>query len=60
MATIRQETRKLDEALREHGVPWETPILTVDTFATGAIPHIRINHNGYVRLKDRKVLPVGI
>ena len=60
MATIRQETRKLDEALREHGVPWETPILTVDTFATGAIPHFRINHNGYVRLKDRKVLPVGI
>jgi adenine deaminase len=58
MEIIRNETRKLDDALRQGGVPWETPILTVDTFGTGAIPHFRINHNGYVRLKDRIVLPV--
>jgi adenine deaminase len=60
MKTIRDETRRLDDALRQRGVPWETPILTVDTLGTGAIPHFRINHNGYVRLKDRKVLPVSI
>ena len=60
MESIRSETRKLDDTLRQLGVPWETPILTVDTFGTGAIPHFRINHDGYVRLKDRQVLPVAV
>ena len=25
-----------------------------------AIPHLRVTHHGYVRLKDREVLPVEI
>lgn len=60
METIRDETRSLDNSLRERGVKWETPILTVDTLGTAAIPYFRINHNGYVNLKDRSVLPVRV
>jgi adenine deaminase len=60
MKTIRDQTRRLDESLRERGVPWETPILTVDTLGTAAIPHFRINHDGYVNLKDRRILPVEL
>jgi len=58
MKIIRDQTRRLDAALRERGVPWETPILTVDTLGTAAIPHFRINHDGYVNLRDRRILPV--
>lgn len=60
MKTIRNQTRSLDAALHLRGVPWETPILTVDTLGTAAIPHFRINHDGYVNLKDRRVLPVEL
>ncbi len=60
MRKIQEQTRSLDNALLARGVPWETPILTVDTLGTAAIPHFRINHDGYVRLKDRRVLPVNI
>ncbi len=60
MEIIRNQTRRLDTSLRERGVPWETPILTVDTLGTAAIPHIRINHDGYVNVRDRRVLPVEV
>ncbi len=58
MERIREETKYLGECLRENEVRWENPILTVDTLSTAAIPHLRITHRGYVRLKDRKVLTV--
>jgi len=58
METIRDEIKHLEECLRENGVKWEKPLLTVETLSTAAIPHLRINHRGYVRLKDRKILPV--
>ena len=58
METIRDEIKHLEECLRENGVKWEKPLLTVETLSTAAIPHLRITHRGYVRLKDRKVLPV--
>lgn len=32
----------------------------ISDVALGRIPHFRINHKGYVRLKYRKVLPVSI
>ncbi len=60
METISRKTQKLDSALKERGVIWETPVLTVDTLGTAAIPHLRINHEGYVKVKDRSILPVGI
>jgi len=60
METIRDQTRRLDDSLRERGVPWKTPILTVDTLGTAAIPHFRINHDGYVNLRDRRILPVEL
>ncbi|MEW6375711.1 MAG: adenine deaminase C-terminal domain-containing protein [Thermodesulfobacteriota bacterium] len=60
METIREEIIQLEDSLRENGVKWEKPILTIDTLGTSAIPHIRITHRGYVRLKDREVLSIGM
>jgi adenine deaminase len=60
METVRDEIKHLEESLRENGVTWEKPALTIDTLGTAAIPQLRITHRGYVRLKDRKVLPVKI
>jgi adenine deaminase len=60
MEEVREEIRRLDQSLRESGVKWEKPILTVDTLGTDAIPHLRITHNGYVRLRDRKILPLEV
>jgi adenine deaminase len=60
MESVGEETRKLEECLRENGVKWEKPILTVDTFGTPAIPSLRITNHGYVRLKDRKILSLEV
>ena len=32
----------------------------VDTLGSPAIPHLRITHQGYIRLKDRKILTVEV
>ena len=56
METVRDEIKHLEESLRNNGVTWEKPMLSIDTLGTAAIPYLRITHNGYVRLKDRKIL----
>jgi adenine deaminase len=58
MEAVREEVRQLETILKENGVRWEKPALTVDTLGTPAIPHLRITHQGYVRLRDRKILPL--
>ncbi len=58
MEEVKAEMKHLEESLRKNGVRWEKPTLTVDTLSTAAIPQLRITHRGYVRLKDRKILPV--
>jgi adenine deaminase len=58
MEILSDELQKLEGSLRENGVRWEKPTLAIDTLGTPAIPHLRITHEGYVRLRDRKVLPV--
>ena len=60
MEAVRDEIGKIEDSLRKNGVTWEKPALTFDTLTTVAIPHMRISHQGYVRLKDRKILPVEI
>ncbi len=60
METIREEVRKLEDSLKENGVKWEKPTLTIDTLGTPAIPQLRITHHGYVRLRDREILPVEV
>ncbi len=60
MEAIRDETRHLDASLIENGAKWGKPTLTIDTLSTAAIPHLRITHHGYVRLKDRKVLTLEV
>jgi adenine deaminase len=53
---VREEVKQLEALLRENGVRWEKPTLTIDTLGTPAIPHLRITHQGYVRLRDWKIL----
>ena len=60
MEIVREEVKKLEDSLRENGVKWEKPILTIDTLGTPAIPHLRITHHGYVRLKDREILSLVV
>jgi adenine deaminase len=60
METVRDEIKHLEKSLRENGVRWEKPGLTIDTLSTAAIPHLRITHHGYVTLKDRKELPLEV
>jgi len=60
MEVVRKEVRQVEECLRKNGVPWEKPMLTVDTLGTPAIPHLRITHEGYVRLRDQKILPLEV
>lgn len=60
METVREEVKKLEDSLRENGVKWEKPALTIDTLGTPAIPQLRITHHGYVRLKDREILSVEV
>jgi adenine deaminase len=60
MEIVGEEIRKLEESLRKNGVGWEKPTLTVDTLGTAAIPHLRITHQGYVNLKDRKILSLEV
>ena len=58
MAIMREEMRQLEMALEENGVKWERPVLTLDTLGSPAIPQLRITHRGYVRLRDRALLPL--
>lgn len=60
MAVLRDEIKKLEEPLRQNGVKWEKPVLTIDTLGSPAIPHLRITHRGYVRLRDREILPLVV
>ena len=58
METLYKKMKRLNGALNENGIPWEKPILTLDTLTSPAIPHLRITHEGYVRLRDREILPL--
>ena len=60
METLRKEIRQLEESLGKNGVKWGKPLLTIDTFGTATIPHIRITHHGYVRVKDREILSLEV
>lgn len=54
---VRADLQGLTDAMHEAGVPWEDPILAVETLTSPAIPHLRMTHRGYVRLTDRALLP---
>jgi len=60
METLRDEIKQLEGVLQGNGVRWERPMLTIDTLGSPAIPHLRISHHGYVRLRDRQVLGVEV
>lgn len=57
---IRDRMKQLERLLHENGVKFEKALLTLETITTAAIPHFRITHNGYVRLKDRAVLSCDV
>jgi adenine deaminase len=56
LPVVVRQLAGLERALTENGVPWERPLLSLDTLTTAAIPHLRISRGGYVRLKDGAVL----
>ncbi len=58
MEIVREEVRRVEESLKKNGVTWEKPMLTVDVLGSPAIPHLKISHEGYVRLRDQKTLPL--
>jgi adenine deaminase len=60
MEELHRKIKHLEESLRKNGVKWEKPVLTIDTLGTPAIPHLKISHHGYVRLKDREILSLEI
>ncbi|OGP89437.1 MAG: hypothetical protein A2157_13300 [Deltaproteobacteria bacterium RBG_16_47_11] len=60
MAIMREEMKQIENALWKNGVKWERPVLTLDTLGSSAIPHLRITHRGYVRLRDREILPLEV
>jgi len=60
METVRDEVTALERSLRKNGARWEKNTLSIDTLSTPAIPHMRITHHGYVRLKDRKELSLEV
>jgi adenine deaminase len=60
MEVVREEVRRVEGFLRKNGVTWEKPTLTVDTLGSPAIPHLKITHEGYVRLRDQKILPLQV
>jgi adenine deaminase len=58
LPVVVERLAALERALFENGVPWERPLLSLNTLTTAAIPHLRISRLGYVRLKDGAVLPL--
>jgi adenine deaminase len=60
MEIVREEVRRLDASMRENGVKWEKPVLTVDTLINPTMPHLRITHHGYVDIKNRRILSLEI
>jgi adenine deaminase len=60
MKELRDEIKQVEEPLKNNGVKLEKPLLTIDTLGTPAIPHMRITHRGYVRLRDRGILPLEV
>ena len=60
MEKLNRRTKQLEDSLKKNGVKWEKPVLTIDTLGTPAIPHLKITHHGYVRLKDREILSIEV
>lgn len=60
MEIVREEVRHVEESLGKNGVRWEKPMLTVDVLGSPAIPHLKISHEGYIRLRDHKTFPVQV
>ncbi len=60
MEILRDEVKQIEDSMKRSGVRWQKPVLTIDVLTTPAIPHLRMTHHGYVRLRDRKVLPLVV
>jgi len=58
MEACRDRVAHFENSLKQNGVPWENPLLTLNTQGNAAIPHFRLTHRGYVRMKDREVFPL--
>lgn len=52
LATVAEEVRGVNRALRELGATSPNPVLTLETLTTTAIPFLRITPEGYYRARD--------
>jgi adenine deaminase len=60
LEAARDQISRFEAALKQNGVPWENPLLTLNTQGNAAIPHFRLTRHGYVRMKDREVLSLTV
>jgi adenine deaminase len=58
LATVAEEVRGVNRALRELGAVTDNPLLTLETLTTTAIPFLRITPAGYYRARDGSRAPL--
>ncbi|TMC06137.1 MAG: adenine deaminase [Chloroflexi bacterium] len=56
---VVDEVGAVCRALAGLGVPWQNPVLTLETLTTAAIPFLRIWAGGYFRLRDGARVGLG-
>jgi adenine deaminase len=60
MEQLAERLQSVRQAARALGVPFDDPVLSLDTLTGAAIPHLRICEEGLVNLKDGKTLPLRV
>ncbi len=58
LATVVDEVRGVNRALRDLGAATPNPLLTLETLTTTAIPFLRITPDGYYRARDGSRAPL--
>ncbi|MGO9020135.1 MAG: adenine deaminase C-terminal domain-containing protein [Syntrophobacteraceae bacterium] len=60
MEQLAERLESVRQAARALGVPFDDPVLSLDTLTGAAIPHLRICEEGLVNLKDGKTLTLEV
>jgi len=60
MEPLAERLESVRQAARTLGVPFDDPVLSLNTLTGAAIPHLRICEEGLVNLKDGKTLALEV
>ena len=60
MEQLAERLESVRQAARTLGVPFDDPVLSLNTLTGAAIPHLRICEEGLVNLKDGKTLTLEV